>query len=153
MIADDMSWKEIKRKVGEMASMENDLRQAQGARDYWKSRFERMERDLCECYVVLPVDADGVPIHAGDVLDGYGKTIEVVEIQYRRSGWVLISRDGNGYADTFAFTHHHERTVEDVLEEYARRHDLCIQFGYVGEDTPDRLRREYADEIRQMLDD
>jgi hypothetical protein len=27
---------------------------------------------------------------------------------------VLISRDGNGYADTFAFTHH-APTVEDVL--------------------------------------
>ena len=69
----------------------------------------------------LPVDADGEPIHAGDVLDGYGKTIEVVELRYGRSGWVLISRDGNGYADTFAFTHHHAPTVEDVLREFAEK--------------------------------
>ena len=68
-------------------------------------------------YVKLPVDADGVPIRVGDVLDGYGKTIEVVDMRCGRSGWVLISRDGNGYADTFAFTHHHEPTVEDVLWE------------------------------------
>lgn len=72
-------------------------------------------------WVRLPVDADGVTIHAGDVLDGYGKTIEVVEMRHGRSGWVLISRDGNGYADTFAFTHHHAPTVEDVLREMLYR--------------------------------
>lgn len=68
-------------------------------------------------YVKLPVDADDVPIHAGDVLDGYGKTIEVVELRYGRSGWVLISRDGNGYADTFAFTHHHADSWERIIED------------------------------------
>lgn len=68
-------------------------------------------------WVQLPKDADGEVIHAGDELDGYGKTIEVVELRYGRSGWVLISRDGNAYADTFAFTHHHAPTVEDVLRQ------------------------------------
>ena len=70
-------------------------------------------------WVELPKDADGEYIHVGDVLDGYGKTIEVVEMRYGRSGWVLISRDGNGYADCEAFTHHHAPTVEDVLREFA----------------------------------
>jgi hypothetical protein len=41
-----------------------------------------------------------------------------VELRYGRSGWVLISKDGNGYADTLAFVHHHEPTVEDVLREF-----------------------------------
>ena len=68
-------------------------------------------------YIELPKDADGEYIHAGDVLDGYGKTIEVVEMRYGRGGWVLISRDGSGYADTFAFAHRHAPTVEDVLRE------------------------------------
>jgi len=79
-----------------------------------------MVRDI-ECEVAdmvsLPVDADGVPIHARDMLDGYGKTIEVVEMRYGRSGWVLISGPGNAYADCAAFTHHHAPTVEDVLAE------------------------------------
>lgn len=68
-------------------------------------------------WVRLPVDADGEVIRVGDELDGYGKTIEVVEMRCGRSGWVLISRDGGGYADTFAFSHHHAPTVEDVLRE------------------------------------
>ena len=72
-------------------------------------------------YVMLPKDAKGEPIHVGDTLDGYGKTIEVVELRYRRSGWVLISRDGNGYADTFAFTHHHADSWERIIEDACKR--------------------------------
>ena len=67
-------------------------------------------------WVRLPVDADGVTIHPGDRLDGYNKVIEVVELRHGRSGWVIISRDGNGYADTAAFTHL-QQTVEDVLQK------------------------------------
>ena len=74
---------------------------------------DRIDSEMVE----LPKDADGEYIRVGDTLDGYGKTIEVVELRYGRGGWVLISRDGNGYADTFAFAHHHEPTVEDVLQK------------------------------------
>ena len=71
------------------------------------------DADLAEHGLVrLPVDGDMVTIRVGDTLDGYGKTIEIVEMRYGRGGWVLISRDGGGYAGTFAFEHHHEPTVE-----------------------------------------
>ena len=82
-------------------------------------------------YTALPLDADGEPIHAGDVLDGYGKTIEVVEMRYGRGGWVLISRDGNGYADTFAFAHH-APTVEDVLRKFAEGLGVSVADSYVA---------------------
>ena len=94
---------------------------------------DRIDREMVE----LPRDRDGVPIHVGDTLDGYGKTIEVVELRYGRSGWVPISRDGNGYADTFTFAHHHEPTVEDVLREfgdwYAHTKGGCDEDGIVAE--------------------
>lgn len=83
-------------------------------------------------WVELPKDADGVPIRIGDVMEGYGKTIEVVELRYGRSGWVLISRDGNGYADTFAFTHYHAPTVEDVLREFAYGLGVPVADSYVA---------------------
>jgi hypothetical protein len=83
-------------------------------------------------WVKLPVDADGEYIHAGDVLDGYGKTIEVVELRHGRSGWLLISRDGNGYDDTFAFTHHHKPTVEDVLREFAYGLGVPVADSYIA---------------------
>lgn len=75
--------------------------------DYWEST-----------HVELPKDANGEPIYVGDELDGYGKTIEVVELRIGRSGWVIVSRDGNAYADTYAFAHHKPPTVEDVLREF-----------------------------------
>ena len=91
------------------------------------------------CWVELPKDADGKYIRIGDVLDGYGKTIEVVEMRHGRSGWVLISRDGNGYADTFAFTHH-KPTVEDVLTEFAL---ACEDAGNAGPQVA-RIAAKYA---------
>ena len=94
-------------------------------------------------WVRLPLDADGEYIRAGDVLDGYCKTIEVVELRHGRSGWVLISRDGNGYADTFAFAHHHAPTVEDVLREFADEVKRCC-------DTQDTIA-EYAAKLREVV--
>ena len=98
-------------------------------------------------WVQLPKDADGEPIHAGDVLDGYGKTIEVVELRHGRSGWVLISRDGNGYADTFAFTRH-APTVEDVLTKFG------IDWEY-EDNCEDRaaLLKEYATKLQLKEDE
>ena len=88
---------------------------------------DRIDREMVE----LPKDKDGVPIHAGDTLDGYGKTIEVVELRYGRGGWVLISRDGSGYADTFAFAHH-APTVEDVLRKFAEGLGVSVADSYVA---------------------
>ena len=82
-------------------------------------------------WVKLPVSEDGETIHVGDTLDGYGKTIEVVEMRYGRSGWVLISRDGSGYADTFAFAHH-APTVEDVLREFAYGLGVPVADSYIA---------------------
>ena len=78
-----------------------------------KHMAKRIDAEMVE----LPKDADGVPIHVGDMLDGYGKTIEVVEMRYGRGGWVLISRDGSGYADTFAFAHTRPDSFERIANE------------------------------------
>ena len=109
-------------------------------------------------WVRLPKDADGVPIHAGDTLDGYGKTIEVVEMRYGRGGWVLISRDGSGYADTFAFAHHHEPTVEDVLRDVVTLcHNIwkewsAFEFYDVDDVMKSNSIAEYAAKLRLVGD-
>ena len=104
----------------ENESLRRELDRARGEWDFWEST-----------HVELPKDAGDEYICAGDKLDGYGKTIEAVELRYGRSGWVLISRDGNAYADTFAFTHHHAPTVEDVLLEFAGE---CLTYATCVED-------------------
>ena len=115
--------KELREHAGEMApqwEMGTLLAIADRIDAEHEAALLNVHTDLMDArgWVRLPVDADGEYIHVGDKLDGYGKTIEVVELRYGRSGWVLISRDGNAYADTFAFAHHHAPTVEDVLREF-----------------------------------
>ena len=94
-------------------------------------------------WVELPKDADGECIRVGDEMDGYGKTIEVVELRIGRSGWVIVSRDGNAYADTFAFAHHKPPTVEDVLQELVVDWDCAPD----GEDKAAVLK-EYAAKLQ-----
>lgn len=106
----------------------------------FQREFDEWKHDRDTCWVKLPVDADGEVIHVRDKLDGYGKTITVVEMRYGRSGWVLISEYGNAYADCFAFTHHHAPTVEDVLREFA------FQIGQSA--TDDAIVAEYAQRLQ-----
>ena len=106
---------------------------------------DRIDREMVE----LPKDADGVTIRVGDTLDGYGKTIEVVEMRYGRGGWVLISRDGSGYADTFAFAHRHAPTVEDVLRALTDEvWNRCCEGATASDSGIDGLVAECAAKLR-----
>ena len=72
---------------------------------------------LCECSIRLPVDADGVPIHVGDVMEwcDSGETLTVEGIGRD----VLFCIDGE-YAEWTAVRNQHVRhapTVEDVLQK------------------------------------
>ena len=110
---------------------------------------DEQQRFIDEHYQLLPEDADGVPIRVGDTLDGYGKTIEVVEMRYRRGGWVLISRDGGVYAGMFAFEHHHAPTVEDVLREFTDEvWNRCCEGATASDSGIDGLVAEYATKLR-----
>lgn len=143
----------VRSMLGELKSMAHNYAELKRSRDRWKQFADKSDCELImlkaerdACWVKLPVDADGEPIHVSDVLDGYGKTIEVVDMRYGRSGWVLIGRDGNGYADTLAFAHHHEqRTVEDVLED-------CISDWENGRfESHEELAARHAERIRELL--
>lgn len=154
---------EIRRQMGYLSHERNNFEQLMGSRDHWREKAQVLESEamhremeIDECYVELPVDADGVTINAGDVLCGYGKTVEVVELRYGRSGWVIITRDGNAYHCAQAFAHPkpkpHERTLEDLL------HDFLDAMADASEGRPedmDEAQREafakYADELREML--
>lgn len=71
--------------------------------------------------VELPKDADGVPIHVGDVMEwcDSGETLTVEGI-----GKDIVFYIDNGGAEWTAARnkrHHHEPTVEDVLREFAEK--------------------------------
>ena len=77
-------------------------------------------------YIPLPKDADGEPIHVGDVMDSRvdylfdGKPFTVRALVLCEDGWeVADGRFGNRY-EPDSLRHHHEPTVEDVLREFGR---------------------------------
>lgn len=79
---------------------------------------ETLASDLEGCgWVRLPVDADGVPIHVGDVMETpRGDVFTVTGIMCELGKWTV-----GGW--TPAYLRHHESTVEDVLEGFARAYD------------------------------
>ena len=71
-------------------------------------------------WVRLPVDADGEPIHVGDVMDE-GKVAKVVLTDEHWEPSVYVYKLPNVQHEYFCseVTHHHAPTVEDVLREFA----------------------------------
>ena len=100
---------------------------------------DEIEREISERYMLLPVDADGVPIHIGDELDAYGITFTA----YAISKDYIYSEKMLGSLAT-GCKHHAERTIEDVLMDLAI--GVLENDGYDNEDI-----KLYADELRSMM--
>ncbi len=71
-------------------------------------------------YTPLPVGADGMPIHVGDVMDE-GKVAKVVITDEHWEPSVYVYKLPNVQHEYFCneVAHHHAPTVEDVLREFA----------------------------------
>ena len=70
-------------------------------------------------WVRLPVDADGVLIHIGDVMES--EYITRLEVSAIGAGCFFAWNNTDGrfhQFDSQQFTHHHGPTVEDVLREF-----------------------------------
>ena len=95
---------------------------------------DEIEREVANM-VPLPLDADGVPIHVGDVMENivcpsvHREVTGVgVECFY---GW----DEGNGRYSQFdvaCYRHHHAPTVEDVLREFAYGLGVPVADSYVA---------------------
>ena len=109
-------------------------------------------------WIRLPVDADGVPIRVGDVLnppagcDDY-TPLQVVRLTYDgyENEWFFDGEAGGfcgmvgKHMDVAGWTHHHAPTVEDVLLEFADR--VCNSGHQWGLDAADTIA-EYAAKLR-----
>ena len=121
------------------------------AEPYFKGEAicDEIEAEIADNYMRLPLDADGEPIHVGDVMMD-GKTpryaVAVAPESFMMDGY----ETGSFYRPGLAKNHHHvkPRTLEDVLEdcinEFSHR---CTEGKY---DTRPTVAK-YADEIRELL--
>lgn len=71
---------------------------------------DAIEREVAERFVELPVDADGVPWHIGDMVEGHGK---VHSMDLNRHGWAFFGMENA--IDPAIHRHAKPRTVVDVL--------------------------------------
>ena len=95
-------------------------------------------------WVRLPLDAEGVPIHVGDLMEvGNGRRDEVRFLTLNGNGWTFNDK---GWVPSWS--HHHTLTVEDVLRDYASR---ILIVGCIDEE--DELVAEYAAKLRLAGDE
>ena len=86
---------------------------------------DEIESEVSERYMELPMDADGVPIHVGDELCGYGLPDGGAVVKALNGCMVIVDRseDGVNYAkygllwDARETRHINPRTLFDVLAE------------------------------------
>lgn len=124
---------------------------------------DEIEREISERYIELPVDADGVPIHVGDVLETseYGKRFTCTGYSYQTAGyekphWSIAYRYDN-YDGTTEFVSLHScrhvkpDPVKELLCEFAS--DVsCMGDGVKRSFSPDeKCIVELADAIREVV--
>lgn len=87
-----------------------------------RSMIDAIEEEIAERYIELPLDADGVPIRAGDLIEfgEKGERLEVTHLGWTRHGDPTIAyRRPNGTLDCSCIgtecRHVKQRTIEDVL--------------------------------------
>lgn len=128
---------------------------------------DEIEADIAERYMLLPVDADGVPIHVGDVmkLKQCGERIGTVTAVGKREearAWVLP--DGKNVSISYiasGIKHVKQRPIEDVLREFILDAD-CVVCGCGDPEadmTPEEIEQareawvaKYAAELRELME-
>lgn len=79
--------------------------------------------NLADSSVLLPVDADGVPIHLGDKVyqgkGGWVYTVKSISFYPDNTTVTFDCKHGFGSDSAHNLRHYHEPTVEDVLREFA----------------------------------
>lgn len=109
---------------------------------------EKIEREVSERYMELPVDADGVPIRIGDVMvlqhEVEEKPDVVQALTWDGEDWYFTSIEG--FFNACGWEHYHAPTVEDVLREVVAEVQLGIN------DVP-HIVTEYAKRLRLAGDD
>lgn len=120
---------------------------------------DEIQAEIDAKYMLLPLDADGVPIHVGEEMACHGdvfKVCAVARAKIHRWVTVKLGETQTTYSyDPLECTHYKPRTVEDVLIEYRlKAYNLYACQELTGEERVYefmKLDAEYDSEIRELL--
>lgn len=76
-----------------------------------RSMIDEIEREVDERFMELPVDADGVPIHMGDMMKGVFETFEVCAVSEHYVYWA----DGRHWEEASECRHFKPVTAESMV--------------------------------------
>ena len=110
---------------------------ARNVGEAFRDLADEIEREVAEKYMELPVDADGVPWHVGEVTEN-GNRINAMTVD--RVGWHFT--DTLNDIDPSIHTHYRPRNIEDVLRDVRNMQS--------DDDGEDALIAFYVDELRKM---
>lgn len=109
---------------------------------------DEIEAEIESRYMLLPVDADGVPIHVGDELFNKNKPTDVYKVTaIADNGYIRIYHD-TAHIHSSQCRHVKPRTIEDVLRDYGE--EIARQ-GHQAGLTMGEITAKYADELRGMM--
>jgi len=122
--------------------------------EQWRKIADEIEAEIAERYMQLPVDADGVPIRVGDVVE-FGENRNQGIVKALNEHMVIAIHVDDGYTNyakygllwnADACRHVKPRTVEDVLM------DVMSDFADAdfNDETLETITARYADEIREL---
>lgn len=120
-----------------------------------KTIADAIECEISERYMLLPVDADGVPIRVGDAIaekpfrpNTGEKPAEVVCMLLNSDGWAIGDCDPRGHwYGPLQLEHVKPDPLKELLEEFTDA--LNSQ----AEDDGRDLCAEYAERIRELMGD
>lgn len=110
---------------------------------------DRIDAEMVE----LPKDADGEPIHIGDVMWQKGRITKRACKAIMGDAYVML--DGiQGAVYAKGLTHYHAPTVEDVLQELTDEvWNRCCEGATASDSGIDELVAEYAAKLRLAGDE
>lgn len=118
------------------------------SRERLNESLDEIEQEIAKRYIELPVDADGVPIRIGDVvdLDGDVFTVRVIRLDDYdwHGGWMVTGLGSQVCGDACECRHVNPRTIEDAIADALRDYAITDM-------SRDEVIAKYAEEIRGMM--
>lgn len=120
------------------------------SRERLNESLDKIEQEIAERYIELPVDVDGVPIHIGDTLEGApgskwdGERFEVGGIELTAYGWEVCDVETCDSIAAGQTRHVNPRTIEDAIADALRDYAITDM-------SREEIAAKYAEEIRGMM--